>query len=61
LHDLYDFAYGLLWGKAAIRADLTLVLSQGQAEGQMNRVNNAKEANFGRAKLDLLRQRVLLA
>jgi len=37
--DPRDFADGLLRDKAAVRAGLTLVWSQGQTEGQMNRVN----------------------
>jgi transposase len=40
LPDLRSFAYGLLRDKAAVRAGLTLVWSQGQTEGQVNRVNN---------------------
>jgi len=61
LPDLRGFAYGLLRDKAAVRAGLTLVWSQGQTEGQVNRVKMLKRQMFGRAKHDLLRQRVLLA
>jgi len=59
--ELRGFAYGLLRDKAAVRAGLTLPWSQGQTEGQVNRVKMLKRQMFGRAKHDLLRQRVLLA
>jgi transposase len=61
LPDLRGFADGLLRDKAAVRAGLTLVWSQGQTEGQVNRVKMLKRQMFGHAKHDLLRQRVLLA
>lgn len=35
--------------------------SNGQTEGQVNRLKMLKRQMFGRAKFDLLRQRVLLA
>jgi transposase len=45
-----------LW---AVAAGLILPYSQGQTEGQVNRLKALKRAMYGRAKFDLLRQRVL--
>jgi len=58
---LCGFAQGLLADEVAVRAGLTESWSQGQTEGQVNRLKMLKRQMFGRAKLDLLRQRVLLA
>ena len=44
---------------AAVRAALTLPWSNGQVEGQVNRLKLIKRQMYGRAKFDLLRQRVL--
>lgn len=43
----------------AILAALTLPHSQGQTEGQVNKLKLVKRAIYGRAKFDLLRQRIL--
>jgi len=59
--ELRGFADGLGADKAAVQAGLTLPWSQGQTEGFVNKVKMLKRQMFGRAKLDLLRQRVLLA
>jgi transposase len=48
-------------GTAAVRAALRLEWSNGQVEGQVTRLKLIKRQMFGRAKFDLLRQRVLLA
>ena len=45
--------------KAAIETALTLATSNGQVEGQVNRLKLVKRSMYGRAKLDPLRQRVL--
>ena len=45
----------------AVRAALTLPWSSGQAEGQIARLKLLKCAMYGRANLDLLRRRFLLA
>jgi len=58
--ELRGFADGLLADKAAVQAGLTLPWSQGQTEGFVNKVKMLKRQMFGRAKLDLLRQRMLL-
>lgn len=44
-----------------VRAALTLPLSSGQAEGQITRLKHLKRYMYGRANLDLLRRRCLLA
>ncbi len=46
---------------AAVQAGLTLRHSNGQTEGQVNRLKLLKRQGYGRAKVDLLRKRVLLA
>jgi transposase len=59
--ELRSFAEGLRQDEAAVRAALRLEWSNGQVEGQVNRLKMIKRQMFGRAKFDLLRQRVLLA
>ena len=54
------FAAGLKHDGAAVRAALTLPWSNGQAEGQVTKLKLLKRSMYGRAKLDLLRQRLLL-
>jgi transposase len=56
-----NFAASLRRDYAAVRAGVSLVWSSGQVEGQINRLKMIKRTMFGRAKLDLLRQRVLYA
>ncbi len=55
------FAAGLKQDGAAVRAALTLPWSNGQTEGQVTKLKLLKRSMYGRAKLDLLRQRLLLA
>lgn len=55
------FAAGLEQDGAAVRAALTMPWSSGQAEGQINRLKLLKRQMYGRANLDLLRRRTLLA
>lgn len=57
--EFVSFAEGLSKEKPSIEAALTLKWSQGQVEGQVNRLKLLKRQMFGRAKLDLLSQRVL--
>ncbi|WP_425547885.1 transposase [Azospirillum formosense] len=54
-------AAGLEQDGAAVRAALRLPWSSGQAEGQINRLKLLKRQMYGRASLDLLRRRTLLA
>jgi transposase len=60
LPDLKRFARGLQQD-AAVRAACELPYSNGQTEGQVTRLKLLKRQMYGRAKLDLLRQRVLHA
>ncbi len=55
------FALGLMGDYAAVTAGLTLEPSNGQTEGQVNRLKMLKRQMFGRAKFDLLCQRMLQA
>lgn len=57
--ELRGFAEGLKKDEVAVRAALRLEWSNGQVEGQVNRLKMIKRQMFGRAKFDLLRQRVL--
>ena len=59
--ELRSFAEGLKKDEAAVQAALRLEWSNGQVEGQVNRLKTIKRQMFGRANFDLLRQRVLLA
>jgi transposase len=57
--EFQSFVTGLERDKAAVIAALTLPFSNGQVEGQVNRLKVIKRCMYGRAKFDLLRQRVL--
>jgi transposase len=57
--ELQTFAAGLAQEEASIRAALSEVWSTGQVEGQITRLKLLKRQMYGRAKFDLLRQRVL--
>ena len=61
LLDFRNFALGLERDDSAVRAALTLPYSNGRTEGHVHRLKLIKRSMFGRAKFDLLRQRVLLA
>jgi transposase len=58
---LRRFARGLRADEAAVRASLRLPWSTGPVEGQINRLKMLKRSMFGRAKMDLLSRRFLLA
>lgn len=45
----------------AVKAGLMLPWSNGPTEGQINRLNTLKRSMCGRAKMDLLSRRFLLA
>ncbi len=53
------FAAGLRQDYAAVRAALSEPWSNGQAEGQINRLKMIKRQMYGRASFNLLRKRVL--
>ncbi|MEV8034987.1 ISL3 family transposase [Streptomyces sp. NPDC086182] len=59
--ELLSFVNGVVGDQAAVTAGLTLPFSSGAVEGQVNRIKMLKRQMFGRAGLDLLRKRVLLA
>lgn len=59
--ELRNFAEALQRDYKAVKAALEYGWSQGQTEGQVNRLKNIKRQMFGRAKFDLLRARVLHA
>ena len=61
IDDLARFAGKLRADQDAVQAGLTLRHSNGQTEGQVNRLKLVKRQGYGRAKVDLLRKRVLRA
>ncbi len=58
---LKTFAEGLRRDYTEIKTALELPWSNGQTEGQVNKLKLIKRQMYGRANFDLLRQRVLLA
>ena len=61
LPEFRELAAGMQGDRAAIEAALTYEWSSGQVERQVTRLKLVKRQMFGRAKVDLLRKRVLLA
>ena len=59
LRPVYHFAVSVKKDLAAVRNGCSLMWSNGQTEGQVNRLKLIKRQMYGRAKFDLLRQRVL--
>jgi transposase len=59
--DLHSFTTGLKRDHTAVVNGLTMPHSSGAVEGNVNRIKVYKRQMYGRAKLDLLRKRVLLA
>ncbi len=59
--ELRSFVSGLLNDKEAVMAGLTLPYSNGPVEAQVQKLKVVKRSMFGRAKLPLLRQRLLNA
>ncbi|MFE3173104.1 transposase [Amycolatopsis sp. NPDC059090] len=57
---LRSFTTGLRQDLAAVIAGLTLPWNNGPTEGTVNKIKMLKRTMFGRAKLDLLRKRILL-
>jgi transposase len=55
------FARGLTNDRAAVEAALSLEWSNGQTEGQVNKLKLLKRQMYDRANFDLLRRRVLQA
>jgi transposase len=59
--ELRSFAQSLETDEKAVLAALATEWSNGQVEGQVNRLKTIKRQMYGRANFDLLRQRVLCA
>ncbi|GHJ53029.1 ISL3 family transposase [Nonomuraea sp. TT08I-71] len=59
--DLHSFVAGLRRDHDAVVNGLTLPHSSGVVEGHVNRIKMIKRQMYGRANLDLLRKRILLA
>jgi transposase len=59
--EMQSFAESLMNDEAAVRQALKSEWSNGQVEGQINRLKMLKRQMYGRANLDLLRLRVLYA
>jgi transposase len=57
--ELRRFVWGVERDYTAVANALCLPWSQGQVEGQITRLKLLKRAMYGRAKADLLQQRVL--
>jgi len=56
---LASFAAGIAKSKAAVRAAITQPWSNGQTEGQVNKLKMVKRQMYGRAKIDLLEARLI--
>ena len=56
---LVSFAKGIKQDIAAVMNALSLPWSNGQTEGQVNRLKLIKRQMYGRANFDLLRKRVI--
>ncbi len=54
-----SFGKGIIADQAAVAAALTQPWSNGQTEGQITRLKLVKRQMYGRAKLDLLRARLI--
>jgi len=59
LTEFANFAKGLKRDNEAVKNALTEKWSNGQVEGQVNRLKFFKRAMYGRANFDLLKARVL--
>jgi transposase len=61
LPEFSSFGNGIIRDMEAVRAALSCQWSQGQVEGQVNRLKMIKRMMYGRAKFDLLRAKVMWA
>jgi transposase len=57
--EIKSFVVGLKRDQKAVEAALQHPWSNGQTEGQVNKLKNVKRQMYGRAKFDLLKARVL--
>ena len=60
VNELKAFAKGLLSDFHAVKNALTLPWSNGQVEGQINKLKTIKRQMYGRAGFKLLRKRMIL-
>jgi transposase len=56
---LASFAAGIAKSKTAVLAAITQPWSNGQTEGQVNKLKMVKRQMYGRAKVDLLEARLI--
>jgi transposase len=61
IRELQSFVLGVQRDKAPVLAGLTVEYSNGQVEGQVNKLKLLRRTMYGRAAFPLLRQRVLHA
>ena len=61
IRELQSFVLGIERDKAAVKAGLTLLTSNGLVEGKVTKLKLIKRMGYGRAGFPLLRQRVLHA
>jgi transposase len=61
ISEFESFSWGLARDREAVEAGITSRFSQGQAEGQINRLKLLKRQMYNRANFDLLKARVLYA
>lgn len=59
VQEFQRFAQGILRDKEPVAAGLTQIYSNGPVEAQVQRLKVVKRQMFGRAKLPLLKQRLL--
>ncbi len=57
--EMRGFAFGMMKDESAVRQAVSSQWSNGQTEGQVNRLKTIKRQMYGRANFDLLRARVL--
>ena len=61
IHELKAFVRGIENDRAVIDAAMSHEWSNGQVEGQIHRLKLLKRQMYGRAKIDLLRAKILMA
>jgi transposase len=61
IREVISFVKGLRGEEAAVQAAMEYEWSNGQVEGQVNRLKMVKRQMFGRANFDLLKARMLKA
>jgi len=61
INEMTSFSKGIKQDLAAVEAAIETEWSNGQVEGQVNRLKTIKRQMYGRAKFDLLRAKVLYA